>query len=99
MERADLPVSVDELALGGTVSVMTPDGEAQVNVPAGTAPGRSLRLKGKGWPGRGGRGDLLLTLTLAFPKSWSAAERQLLDQLRRSRSEDPRQAWMRSAAL
>ena len=97
--RADLPVSVDELALGGTVSVMTPDGEAQVNVPAGTAPGRSLRLKGKGWPSRTGRGDLLLTLTLAFPKSWSAAEQQLLDQLRQSRSEDPRQAWMRSAAL
>jgi curved DNA-binding protein len=97
--RADLPVSVDELALGGTVSVMTPDGEAQVNVPAGTAPGRSLRLKGKGWPGRGGRGDLLLTLTLEFPKSWSAAEQQLLDQLRQSRSQDPRQAWMRSAAL
>ncbi|MEC8213577.1 MAG: J domain-containing protein [Cyanobacteriota bacterium] len=97
--RADLPVSVDELALGGTVSVMTPDGEAQVNVPAGTAPGRSLRLKGKGWPSRTGRGDLLLTLTLAFPKSWSAAEQQLLEQLRQSRSEDPRQAWMRSAAL
>ena len=97
--RADLPVSIDELALGGTVSVMTPDGEAQVNVPAGTAPGRSLRLKGKGWPSRTGRGDLLLTLTLAFPKSWSAAEQQLLKQLRQSRSEDPRQAWMRSAAL
>ncbi len=97
--RADLPVSIDELALGGTVSVMTPDGEAQVNVPAGTAPGRSLRLKGKGWPSRTGRGDLLLTLTLAFPKSWSAAEQQLLEQLRQSRSEDPRQAWMRSAAL
>ena len=97
--RADLPVSFDELALGGTVSVMTPDGEAQVNVPAGTAPGRSLRLKGKGWPSRTGRGDLLLTLTLAFPKSWSAAEQQLLEQLRQSRSEDPRQDWMRSAAL
>lgn len=97
--RADLPVSIDELALGGTVSVMTPDGEAQVNVPAGTAPGRSLRLKGKGWPSRTGRGDLLLTLTLAFPKSWSAAEQQLLKQLRQSRSEDPRQDWMRSAAL
>ena len=53
--RADLPVSLDELALGGMVSVMTPDGEAQVSIPAGTAPGRSLRLKGKGWPSKTGR--------------------------------------------
>ena len=76
--RADLPVSLDELALGGMVSVMTPDGEAQVSIPAGTAPGRSLRLKGKGWPSKTGRGDLLLTLTLAMPASWSEEERRLL---------------------
>ena len=97
--RADLPMSLDELALGGTVTVMTPDGEAKVSVPEGTAPGRSLRLKGKGWPGRRGRGDLLLTLTLNLPKTWSAAERQLLQQLQRNRSEDPRRSWMRSALL
>ena len=97
--RADLPVSLDELALGGMVTVMTPDGEAQVTIPAGTAPGRSLRLKGKGWPSRSGRGDLLLTLTLAMPASWSDEERQLLEQLRTKRSENPRHAWLRSAAL
>ncbi len=97
--RADLPVSMDELALGGTVTVMTPDGEAKVSVPAGTPPGRSLRLKGKGWPNRNGRGDLLLTLNLVLPKDWSATERQLLEQLGKNRSEDPRRNWMRSAAL
>lgn len=97
--RADLPISLDELALGGTITVMTPDGEAKVSVPEGTAPGRSLRLKGKGWPGRNGRGDLLLTLTVALPKSWSASERQLLEELRRNRSEDPRRNWIRSAGL
>ena len=97
--RADLPVSLDELALGGMVTVMTPDGEAQVTIPAGTAPGRSLRLKGKGWPSRSGRGDLLLTLTLAMPAYWSDEERQLLEQLRTKRSENPRHAWLRSAAL
>ncbi|MAR06051.1 MAG: molecular chaperone DnaJ [Cyanobium sp. NAT70] len=97
--RAELPVSLDELALGGTVNVMTPDGEAQVTIPQGTSPGRSLRLKGKGWPGRAGRGDLLLTLALTMPKSWSEHERQLLDQLRQGRSEDPRQRWLQSAVL
>jgi curved DNA-binding protein len=97
--RADLPVSLDELALGGAVSVMTPDGEAQVSIPAGTSPGRSLRLKGKGWPGRSGRGDLLLTLSLRLPSSWSDDERRLLEQLRSNRRESPRQDWLRSATL
>ena len=97
--RADLPVSLDELALGATVTVMTPDGEAQVTIPAGTAPGRSLRLKSKGWPVKGGRGDLLLTLALVMPAAWSDEEQKLLEQLRRQRSESPRHGWLRSAAL
>ena len=97
--RADLPVSLDELALGSTVTVMTPDGEAQVSIPAGMAPGRSLRLKSKGWPGKGGRGDLLLTLALVMPPSWSPEEQSLLEQLRQQRSDHPRHDWLRSAAL
>jgi curved DNA-binding protein len=97
--RADLPVSFDELALGGMVTVMTPDGEAQVSIPPGTPPGRSLRLKNKGWPLKGGRGDLLLTLTLELPTAWSAEEQQLLEQLRVQRSANPRHDWLRSAAL
>lgn len=52
--KADLPLSLDELALGGEVRVATPDGEATVTVPPGITVGRSLRLKGKGWPSKGG---------------------------------------------
>ena len=97
--QADLPVSLDELALGGMVTVMTPDGEAQVSIPPGTSPGRSLRLKGKGWPGKGGRGDLLLTLALMLPASWSEEELKLLKQLREQRSMQPRHDWLKSASL
>ena len=97
--QADLPVSLDELALGATVTVMTPDGEAQVSIPAGTAPGRSLRLKGKGWPLKGRRGDLLLTLALKMPSSWTPDEQALLNKLREQRAENPRHDWLRSAAL
>ena len=78
---------------------MTPDGEAQVSIPAGTAPGRSLRLKAKGWPARNGRGDLLLTLSLRLPSTWSDDERRLLEQLRANRKESPRQDWLRQASL
>ena len=97
--RAELPVSLDELALGGSVTVMTPDGEADVNIPAGTPPGRSLRLKGKGWPARSGRGDLLLTLSLQWPEAWSEREKELLAQLKQARVNDPRRSWLQSARL
>ena len=97
--RADLPVAFDELALGGTVTVMTPDGEAEVSIPAGTSPGRSLRLKGKGWPLKTGRGDLLLTLTLQWPSQWSETQRSLLERLREERGDDPRRDWRQTARL
>ena len=97
--KAELPLSLDELALGGDVRVATPDGDATVTVPPGMAVGRSLRLKGKGWPLQGGRGDLLLSLSLKQPASYSAEERQLLEQLRAIRSSDPRADWIRTARL
>ena len=97
--RAELPLSLDELALGGEVVVATPDGEATVQVPPGMTLGRSLRLKGKGWPLRGGRGDLLLTPSLSLPASLSEQERHLLEQLRQARSADPRAGWVASARL
>ena len=97
--RAELPLSLDELALGGEVRVATPDGEATVQVPAGMEPGRSLRLKGKGWPIKDGRGDLLLSLSLRLPPSFSEAERQLLEQLRAERRVDPRVDWIDQARL
>ena len=97
--RAELPVSLDELALGGTVTVMTPDGEAEVSIPVGTAPGRSLRLKGKGWPMKSGRGDLLLSLSLRWPSEWSEEQRTLLERLRGARRDDPRGDWLQKARL
>jgi curved DNA-binding protein len=97
--KADLPLSLDELALGGELRVATPDGEATVTVPPAMAVGRSLRLKGKGWPRAGGRGDLLLSLSLKQPASYSEQERQLLEQLRAARSSDPRSTWLQDARL
>jgi len=97
--RAELPLSLDELALGGEVTVATPDGEATVQVPPGMSLGRSLRLKGKGWPLKEGRGDLLLSPVLRLPETLSDRERELLEELRRNRSSDPREGWIVSARL
>ncbi|MFM7312597.1 MAG: DnaJ C-terminal domain-containing protein [Cyanobium sp.] len=97
--RAELPLSLDELALGGDVQVATPDGEATVQVPPGMTLGRSLRLKGKGWPLRDGRGDLLLTPVLKLPEQFSSQELDLLLQLRALRTQDPRADWLQTTRL
>ena len=64
-----LPISPWEAVLGATVSVRTPGGTADVNIPAGWKSGRKLRLKGRGIPGTANHpaGDLYLVLELALP--------------------------------
>jgi DnaJ-class molecular chaperone len=52
----ELPLAPWEAALGTTVALETPDGEAKVKVPAGTSSGRRLRLRGRGGGGGGGGG-------------------------------------------
>ena len=68
-----LPVAPWEAALGATVTAPTPDGEVQLGVPAGSTPGRRLRLKGRGLPGKV-PGDLYAVLTLALPPSDTAPQ-------------------------
>jgi curved DNA-binding protein len=63
-----------EAALGASVVVHTPGGEAEVQVPAGWKPGRKLRLKGRGIPGTE-PGDLYLELDIALPVPATEAQR------------------------
>ena len=64
-----VPVSQVTAALGGTVDVSAPQGEAQIKIPAGTPNGKVLRLRGKGVPSlRGGApGDLNARLVVEVP--------------------------------
>nr|AUG32648.1 Heat shock protein DnaJ-like protein [Paulinella longichromatophora] len=97
--RANLPLSLDEMALGGIVKVAIPDGQATINIPAGTSSGKILRLKGKGWPNPTSRGDLLFTLVLKLPTNFSPKELELLQELRKIRSINPRTEWANLAQL
>ncbi len=66
--RLDLPISIDEAALGGKVRVPTVDGPVMLSVPKGSSSGKVLRLKGKGFTGKkGARGDQLVTLMVDVP--------------------------------
>jgi curved DNA-binding protein len=46
-----VPIAPWEAALGGAVAVPTLGGEVELKVPAGTASGKRVRLKGRGLPG------------------------------------------------
>jgi len=63
-----------EAAIGASVVVATPAGDAEVQVPPGWKPGRKLRLKGRGIPGRD-PGDLYLELEIALPTPETEAQR------------------------
>lgn len=66
--RLNLPITLDEAVAGGKVKVPTVDGPVMLGVPPGSASGRTLRLKGKGFHDRNGvRGDQLVTLMIDVP--------------------------------
>lgn len=80
-----------EAALGTTVPVDTPGGEAKVKVPAGTSSGRRLRLRGRGMPNpRGAPGDLFAEVHVAVPQRPSPEEKRLFQELAAASSFDPR---------
>ena len=62
----DLPVAPWEAALGAEVEAPTPSGRVEVKVPAGSATGRKLRLKGRGLPGVT-PGDFYFVLQIVVP--------------------------------
>ncbi|MBV9486824.1 MAG: DnaJ domain-containing protein, partial [Frankiaceae bacterium] len=68
----DAPLTPWEAALGTSVAVDTPGGEAKVKVPSGTSCGRRLRLRGRGLPNpRGEPGDLYAEAKILVPKRLS----------------------------
>ena len=56
----------------------------------GTASGRTLRVRGRGVPGKGKAGDLLVTLEVAVPVRLTAAERKVIESLAEEMDDDPR---------
>lgn len=87
----EVPIAPDEAVLGASIEIPTPDGMVKMKIPPGIRSGQTLRLRGKGWylP-KGGRSDLLVTIAIDTPKQISATERKHYEQIRASRSEDPR---------
>ena len=94
---AELPISLDELALGANISVATPKGETYVLIPSGSLPEKKLRIKDQGFKYFEDQGDLFFTLKLKLPEKWSVEELRLLEKLRSVRIDEPRSNWFDQA--
>ena len=82
----DLDINVAQATLGAEVEVPTVDGEGMLKIPAGTQPGKVLRIRDKGVPRlRGtGRGDQLVVVNIDIPKRLSTEQRTLFEELAES---------------
>jgi len=85
-----VPVTFAEAVLGTQVSVPTPDGPVTLKVPPGTRSGRTFRVKGKGFPSKVGRGDLLVTVEVDVPATLKDDEKAALEAYAAIATQDPR---------
>jgi molecular chaperone DnaJ len=85
-----LDVPAPRAALGGVIGVPTLDGDVPVEIPAGTQPGETIRLGGRGMPrvGRGRTGDLRVVVNVTIPRRLSRHQRDLLEELSDSLTEE-----------
>jgi DnaJ-class molecular chaperone len=88
--RLDLPMTLYEAVLGSKVRVPTLDGAVELAIPAGTNAGRTFRLKGKGFPAKERKGDLLATVRIMLPEGQDHDLEELMRKWRETKPYDPR---------
>jgi curved DNA-binding protein len=84
-----LPVTPWEAALGATVKVPTPAGPVDLKIPAGSASGRKLRLKGRGIP-TSSPGDFFVTIDVTLPPATSDTDKALYKKMQQEMPYNPR---------
>lgn len=82
-----LRVTAAQAALGAALEVETLEGTQEVDLPAGSQTGRTIRLRGLGVPHRRGRGDIVLTVVVETPEDLTPEQEELLRQFADSRGE------------
>lgn len=89
--RADVPVTLYEAVLGGTIDVPTLDGRVELTIPPNSNGGRTLRLRGKGLPGAT-PGDLYVALKIMLPETPDSELEDLMKRWKTSNPYQPRKA-------
>jgi molecular chaperone DnaJ len=75
-------VGLAQATLGAKLEIPTLDGTQSVEIPVGSQPGDTLRLRGKGMPRlqARGEGDLIVTVGVEIPKKLSKRAKELLEE-------------------
>ena len=84
----EMSVSYLDAILGSTLRVPTVDATVDLKMPAGTQPGTTLRIEGKGAPKLNNvnmRGSHYVKVKVEIPKSISGEEQKLIEQLQKLR--------------
>ena len=76
-------VPLTQAILGTTVEVPTLDEPVTLKVPAGTQPGTTMRVRGRGVPASGKHpgGDLLVTVNVTIPKKLNKEQKLAVEKL------------------
>lgn len=77
-----LPVKLTDALLGATVSIETLEGKTlEVKIPVMKRAEEQLRVRGRGVPAEGGRGDLIIRLEAALPHKLSSKAKKAVEEL------------------
>lgn len=83
-------VSFTQAALGAKLEIEGLDGEASLDLPAGTQSSTRFRIPGRGLPHMrsGGRGDLIVDVNVVVPSRLTRKQRELLEEYARAGGEE-----------
>ena len=81
--QAEMRITPAQAVLGDKINAVIDGQKIEFDLPAGTQSGTSYRFPGKGRAYRGNkRGDLILTITIDFPKKLSKEQEELWKKLK-----------------
>ena len=88
--KSEININIAQAALGSVVIVKTIEGDRELDIPSGTQSGQTFRMRGIGVAQLQGsrRGDHLVTINVKIPSKLTNDQKELLEQLGDTFSED-----------
>ena len=86
--HTDHTIDLYTAVLGGEITVATLSGNVVLTIPAGTQPGQSIRLSGRGMPmlkAPQSFGDLFVHIKVKLPRNLTSKQKELFEELSRSK--------------